>query len=1116
MADTATAPAPVMDAPVGAPPVSMPADANAAPPSAAPVPDATPDDMVALLNNDDLHAAPYGDRIAAVNQIGQGIVQHLQQHPDGSTPEDFAQLMAAAYEKVSPPAPQGVLGSFWAPIQENGPAAVAGTAAGWGAATVAAPSAPVTFGAGPVMADIAASTAASYAVQKGRDWARGPKDTREAQEQGEVNTSEHPWASAMGASIPFMTSMLNPVNWFKKAATTTAGKIGQRVVSSSIAGARAGGISAAQKYANGSANLMDIPKEMAQSAATMAPLGFLGPAKNILTAMGVKAPAEAAIAATSDAIYRRLVHGEPLDLSHITQGAVSDVPGFILLNAMGSVFHQKAKINQAASASTSSSISKLVSAPQRFLQIWLGGRTLPKTTAADRVSGELGGRWISSKAASTLAADTFSEEVLKGSGIDPERFGAALSEDNLRSIRDGFVNEANQLAAQGKYGESVQKHSEAANVTTLIGAAGSPFQNEAQYQHFLQEPAVRDAIDRHKQLWQSTIDPMYRNAAQIDPATPLPPRGAQTGARINLFNDKQAKGTTLTGNASGNPTNTFRKKTVFHRQARGTGQSYTINYAEIMRNTFAKQLEIGNKNAFEKQLVASGNAIEGPPALPPVLSNGEATRAFPLGRTVMVKQGGGAFPLARNLYVRESLANEYERAADMEHRGEGPALMNLLNQTALAGLTDGTVHITNLLTALLTRPGASAGALSDTLLSALARADIPVTIFKLIQKCFQDTQMQTAQLAEIGAMKSQAPLESWNPVARWMGSFIQGADRNVRLVLDDMFQRLAKQGLVQNTETNRREFVNQVGQYNIRAQGTWRRLARQTGLGPFVTAGTTFNTLGLRTLALRSGAQATSPYAAALLSANVLSKWIGAATIAGTLNYLFTKDKGGGVYGRPGVPLGRIDTGLNDANGNPLSFPFFDVIGLGRGLRVTGIRGFVEAQRKGLNLQNSVDSAARDLVNSNTSPFFGPVVRFGSIAASGQMPAINVPREAPVVAPGESQVGENFKTALVDANPILKSAVLSQQPGQGYLSALQAQLPRFALSPSQPPAMMADYPSIVRRAQAGAFIDDVIARARKMSLADRTAFINESLNRLDPADRQHAMRTLKERKIFTR
>jgi hypothetical protein len=63
--------------------------------------------------------------------------------------------------------------------------------------------------------------------------------------------------------------------------------------------------------------------------------------------------------------------------------------------------------------------------------------------------------------------------------------------------------------------------------------------------------------------------------------------------------------------------------------------------------------------------------------------------------------------------------------------------------------------------------------------------------------------------------------------------------------------------------------------------------------------------------------------------------------------------------------------------------------------------------------------------------------------------------------------------------------------------------------------MMNDYPAIVRRAQANAFIDDVIGRARKIKPAERSKFLQESVDRLDNADdKAKAWREFKYRKVM--
>lgn len=773
------------------------------------------------------------------------------------------------------------------------------------------------------------------------------------------------------------------------------------------------------------------------------------------------------------------------------------------------------------------------------------GKTFAKTTLASKRAGELGARWVSAHIAAPYLADTFTSQVLGDSKVPPLKFGALLTEDNLRSVKREFGRKAeeaeNRLTLAQEIDNQIEmlkeedapkkeikklekerrrilsltdEQAEAwreqeSNVRTIIGAPRSPFVNEETYQTFRQDPGVQQALQRHRALWEELISPMYREAQLLEPDEPLPSRGAQTGARINLFNDVEGAGKdVVSASSTGNLQATMRRKSPFARAAQGTGDNYNINYEAIMANTYGRQLSIAAKNAFEKELVDSGNAVIGKPGEKPLLKDGEETVAFPLKRTVLVQaENGRMIPTAQNIYVRKSIAGEYRRGADVDLL-KVPAILrgfnNIVNRTALAGLTDASVHVLNQATALMTRPGVVGGALSDSLLSLFGRADIPFTLAKILTKSLKDSKAQLSELAEIGALQQR------HPTANPLGRLIQFTGDKTRLILDDTYKRLVKEGLVEDSETARREFVNQIGQYNKRAQGDLRRLARDSGFGPFATAGTTFNTLGLRTFLGAPGAPATSAMAAAALRANVYSKWVGAFVFAGVANYLLTKDKGGGMMGRPGVPIGRIDTGLNDENDRPLSIPFFDIIGLGRALRVTGARGFIESQRKGLSLQNSFDAAATDIWNTNISPFMGPAIRFAAVASSGKaLPSINVPRTSRVVAPGESQTAENIKQAIIDANPIIKSLSLANEPGQGAMASIRQQIPRLTLQPSQSAEFMEKYPQIVRKAQAREYINDVIGRARKMGPNEQQEFVRESLSRLTPEDQKQARRTLK-------
>jgi hypothetical protein len=739
----------------------------------------------------------------------------------------------------------------------------------------------------------------------------------------------------------------------------------------------------------------------------------------------------------------------------------------------------------------------------------IAGQTMPRTTASNRPAGEAGARYLASSLAALPEARKFSTATLEGTGVDPVKFGAALVEDNLNSIRESFRAQVTELMSEGKQDEADAARAAADNVGTLIGSPKAPFKTQDEYFDYLKQPEVQRAISQHIQQWKDVVEPMYREAQSLDPDVELPTRGQQTGARVNLkvlFPDEETTPTSR-GVGASSLTKTFKRKSPFAIKAKGSGERYEVNYHDIIANTFQRQLEIANKNAFDRTLIQTGNAIAAPPGRT-VEIGGKRAVPFPLQRRVLLTDGR-AIPMGQNLYVRSDLAGEYRRASNVDERFRIPyltATLNGLNKAALAGLTDFTVHTSNLMTALFNRPN-SGGLLTDTLLSLTGRADVPVTLTKALIKGFKNNQGQLADLAEIAATRPEQPGFKWGT-----GAILRKIDATTRLVLDDTFTSLAEQGLVENTETARREYTNQVGQYNRRAQGPLTRFLRETGFGPFVTAGKTFNALGVKMATLSPGAPGANLAASAALRANVLAKWVGGAALIGTLNYLLTKGKGGGVMGRKGTPLGYIDTGTNGKDGRAQLIPAADIVGLGRALRITGVKGAIDAKRFGLTDADAVEGASRDIINAAIGPAAGPVVRFGFIAASGYPPAVKVGRASPVAAPGASQQLENIKAAAKQANPLVAS-YFDYKQDKPVAEILKRQLPRFSLTPGKPPELIDRYPKVVNLAQTYAYVDYLASQARSMDQSQRNKFLRDALSKVDSEHRDLMTNLLIRKKI---
>lgn len=731
---------------------------------------------------------------------------------------------------------------------------------------------------------------------------------------------------------------------------------------------------------------------------------------------------------------------------------------------------------------------------KNFIANW-AGKTLPKTHRADRETGEAGARYGASRVGAQYAAEAFAKDVLRG--VDGTKFQAALTEDNLRSIRDNFEAKGETDAAE--------------HVRDIFNMAGSPFKNEEEYQAFLKEPETQAALERYKARREHDIEPLYKQARDIDPNVDLPGRGKQTGARTNLYVPDEETGGVPQIRSTPNLRATYKRRTRFANPASGAAEQYGFDFNKAMENTYSGLYEIANKNAFDKKLVESGNAVIGPSGLKPVLEDGETTENFPLRARTPLNPGKNA----EDIYVRKSLADEYAGVSNT--RKPPPTVVasllkgteaagNLFNKAAVAGLTDASVHVKNLGVTIMTRPGVIGGNLAlDTAASLVQPAYAIASLTKALAKGMKDNTEQLAELAAIGALREQHP-GSWN-----ISKGIEKIDRLVRLSLDDTYQTLAKQGVVEDTEQARREFVNQAGNYNKRLQGYYTSVLKQTGVSPFIVAGKTMNANAARFATLNPGVPATTPLNAALLRANVAAKWAGAAGMVIGANYLLT----GKVGGRPGTPLGKIDTGMDDKAGRPILIPAFDIMGEGRAMRVSGTRGYIEAKRLGLPEANAEDAAVRDIANSQIGVVAGPMAKFAYGATMGQPLGVKIGQgdyEPPFF--GERGWLKNLKQAATEVNPTVNAIHTWMQPGSTWKDFLARQFPGITPQPGKPSNLTDNYKEKVSWAEDNTAMEFVMHKARGMDQDAKITYLQQKLLQLPESERAHAWQEIKRRKVL--
>lgn len=647
----------------------------------------------------------------------------------------------------------------------------------------------------------------------------------------------------------------------------------------------------------------------------------------------------------------------------------------------------------------------------------LAGKSAPRTSVASIESGNALVRYASAKIAAPLVAKEMATEVLGTHYRDAdfgERLGAVLVEDRLRGIKDAFIKAGDQTAAR--------------KVNSLVGQEDSPFPTEASFQRALADPEIRAAIDRHKRTVQPTAEAAHEEAGGT-----LAGPGLNTGAFVNLkaiFEGGEEN--LLGGGGRGNLMNPLRRPSRFAKAAAGTAEKYETDYRTIAERMIEGNFEENTKRQMYDRLVADGLAEILDPGDPAPVIGDKKTVKFVIERKGVPAGENKARTYVKNLWVREDLAPEVRQALNTDgpvQRSGIVAAATLLNRIQLAGPTDAVWHTANMLGSIAGSQGGK-NALIDVA-RKLPGVNITDAIGRTVAssiRVLRDTpaiQTQLAELGTIGAGRAKGPTSRVSPV-NLMHKMITLVDQAGRLVRDDMYKNLVRRGLVEDTEANRREWVNQMGQYNGRLMGQFQRFFKDAGFSPFIVAGRNFNRMALRRLTLDPGIKAISPAAAAQMRA---VEFLGTAAtifaIPALFNYLLT----GSPAGRPGTKMGQIDTGRDDQGKHVVIDPA-QWTGLRRGMRISGLQAVIEGARRGETRGRISQDAIRDILGGVIHPWAGPAVTAATVAGTGYTPGGYKESENP------KDYGENIKTALEQLNPLANAYLKGKREDTGGIKQL--------------------------------------------------------------------------------
>jgi hypothetical protein len=626
------------------------------------------------------------------------------------------------------------------------------------------------------------------------------------------------------------------------------------------------------------------------------------------------------------------------------------------------------------------------------------GQMGPRMTRANKPSGEAMARFNAAPGFAREAAPRLITKVM-GDDATPEGrklAGAVITERRLRYMKEAFTKQGDQEAADA--------------VKTIVGQPESPLASEADYQRELASPKMQAILDRWKQFMVPVMNDNYQRAEGLEDTDPIVSKTQIPDEPVNLkglrSTDPQTPGAVKAGGGRGNLKNPKLGKLIFARKASGASDSYDVDLGAIIENSLQRSTALAAKAEWFRTMTENGVAQFGKPG-----AQVEGFREIPGVKPPKGTQA--ADPGETSLYVKDDVYGETRQALAVDEAARFPIVKgfnDLLTKAALASTTEAIYHSKNLMT-MLFKPGVRVrDALTNT--------------WKVMAK---DPEMadRLVELARIGALKTEGSFESgvgygkMNPLT-WMGKFLDTLQRGMRLTAEDAFDRLQRSGRVEATETNKRDFINQLGQYNRAAQNKLVVLFRDTGLGPFATAGSNYYMQGLKSMTMNPGVKSTGAGAEVMLRAEMLAKTVSVLGVAALTNYLLHKR----IDGDDNTPLGAVK--LGDKGGKTSYFDLTNLTGLTRGMRQTGLLALAEGARKGDAVGKTVDRATDNAIHALIHPAMGPGPAFAHTLATGKNSiGMNVAEKPDKEG---SHAWQNLKAALLNANPVVGVATGADRP----------------------------------------------------------------------------------------
>jgi hypothetical protein len=666
-----------------------------------------------------------------------------------------------------------------------------------------------------------------------------------------------------------------------------------------------------------------------------------------------------------------------------------------------------------------------------------------------RVSEDLGNQAAKMGAARQAVpeiADYISSAALDN-GADQFMVGAVIELDQLLSKYAGFKARGDEASANAVNFDGVFKNPQ------------SPIKNFTDFENAMKDQKVLDAIKKFDSLASAELEEMYRSNAELDLKDPIGPenKGLLTGVYAPLAWINEEGPTSKGGAQKGSQL----RRAPSTLQRTGSAEMYDVDFRGIVERAYRWSYENAAYRDLLKKMEENKVAVIKNQWEKDVTIDGEETVPYDLKRRqrLIVTKGGDTIsaPETKILYVKKSVDPDFNKLVSPLTTGPDwwQKVANFSTMLKLKGLTEAVMHSINIGAKLYVTPeeslklemtsqlGGIPGVIA-TKLYQLGRIDLKSNEAKRIR----------AELARLGANRPhwggsgteavgshsyiQAGLQKLGVPERFakftdMSRNLEALDLRARIHAYKAFKEGVTRGWWKDSDSNLREFVNGLGQYNAALQSDTVRFLRGTGMNRFSTAATTF---GIKTpwslvaTGLSPGAQAENLPGAIKGRMSVAGKLLGALITIAILNGALNKKEDGTPDWFPeDMPIGAV--GIGDR--------YLDVLALTgwrRTLRSTGINALVEGKRRDIDADDILKRMSVDIAATPIATASGPPVQDISATLRGEPMTIKDLPEAAKAKPG---IGGRISYAITHATPVAKAAgaLLSGDPK----GAIESQLP---------------------------------------------------------------------------